>query len=430
MSRASRSLLTLSFAVGQTPPREVRLFRAGWNSTQKGRYLFDDAAAHAVMSAFKAHAVDVMIDLEHLSLDDEAPNYDPDARGWCKLELRPDGSLWATNITWTPDGDERLRTKRQRYVSPTFAFDPTSRRITELWNVAITGQPATDDAMPLVAASRRARRGTMATASGAGGSGGMSIQQFQAVAEAMGLSPEASVEDVLATFGAIVKAVSNATSDDAGPPSSESEPPPEIAASATADDPSAPPKPGAGAPPKPGANAPPKPGEKKDMAAAMSATPKLLMRLTNTSNPIEALNVVEDWRTSHLRLEQERATLAQERATFESAERRKLAAELVTLGAEFPSTVWADDAASTLKPRWLAMPIAELRTHVAEQRTARGVKRPPSGAPGGGVRPPAGGGEGAALGLSDREIAICKESNCDPADYVRLKTARSKLTAG
>ena len=63
------------------PPTEFRIFVRGENPNTNGPpILFDDKAAAALMGAYRAHGVDPMIDLEHLSLDPDAPNYDPDAQ--------------------------------------------------------------------------------------------------------------------------------------------------------------------------------------------------------------------------------------------------------------------------------------------------------------------------------------------------------------
>lgn len=141
--------------VGDEPPTEFRVFAKGTNESVKGPALFDEAGASAVMAAYEQHGVDIAIDLEHLSLDTYSPNYDPDARGWCKLAIR-NGELWAVDVKWTEDGAERLRSKRQRYVSPAFYVDD-EERVVELLNIAICAMPATHEAPPLVAATTRYR---------------------------------------------------------------------------------------------------------------------------------------------------------------------------------------------------------------------------------------------------------------------------------
>lgn len=153
------AILALEPKADGTLPSEFRLFVKGWNETENGSYLFDEAAAASVMESYKAWGVDLMIDLEHQALDAVA-SADPtarDARGWCNLELRDDGSLWAVNVKWTADGAARLTEKRQRYVSPAFGFETESRRVTNIINVAITAIPATHDTPELVAARRETK---------------------------------------------------------------------------------------------------------------------------------------------------------------------------------------------------------------------------------------------------------------------------------
>lgn len=135
-------------------PSAFRMFKAGANDTTKGAFLFDDAAAQSVMAAANAHSVDLMVDLEHLSLDQESRSYDPDARAWLSLEVRPGPELWAVNVRWTDDGARRLRAKTQRYISPAFAVDDENRVI-EIVNIALTAMPATHGTPALVAANRR-----------------------------------------------------------------------------------------------------------------------------------------------------------------------------------------------------------------------------------------------------------------------------------
>lgn len=134
-------------------PTEFRLFESGRNDSTKGPVFLTDA--DAVVKAWQDRGVDLMIDLEHLSLDPDARNYNPDSRGWAKLEAR-NGEVWATDVRWTPDGERRLREKCQRYISPAFNTDKKGR-VLDVLNVAITALPATHNAAPLVAASQRSK---------------------------------------------------------------------------------------------------------------------------------------------------------------------------------------------------------------------------------------------------------------------------------
>lgn len=155
---------TLATELPAEPPTEFRIFAPGINQSLKGPTLFDAKAAQDVMAAYRKHGCDLMIDLEHESLADRPLRPDSkDARGWFQLDLRPDGSLWAVNVRWTPDGERRLRERTQRYISP--AFLPTEDdRPSWLVNVALCAMPATDHIAPLVAASATARAATAASA--------------------------------------------------------------------------------------------------------------------------------------------------------------------------------------------------------------------------------------------------------------------------
>lgn len=184
-------------------PTSFRIFKRGWNTTQKGDFLFDDKAAKMVMQEYEKHGVDRMIDLEHLSIDDKNDHYDPDARGWFKLKVI-DGELWAVDVKWTADGMRRLEEATQRYISPFFAYGEKSRRVEMIHNAAIVAIPATDETPALVAASA-----FMATSLRAGQRlATLSIKAdkmdvLKKILAALGLSEDLTLEDALAAIKAL-----------------------------------------------------------------------------------------------------------------------------------------------------------------------------------------------------------------------------------
>lgn len=421
--------LALSLADGAALPTSFPLFAKGWNETENGKFLFDDVAARSVMSAYRKWGVDVMIDLEHQMLEVEGGAADPtarDARGWCKLELRADGSLWATDVRWTPDGAQRLAEKRQRYVSPAFDVDPKTGRVLKLVNVAITALPATHKTPALVAASRK---GTS-----------VDLKKTIKLAAEMGLDPdlvkqaldaiEAGDDDAARTIlknmiAAAAGAPAEPDGDEPGaegdgaegvapPAEAESVEDPKVVANDAAD-----------------GDGDDKEDEDDDKAppakkAERKAMRLMLCRLAGKKSFPEAVAEAELWRASHMTLETERKQLARERAVLESAERRSLVTALIKCGAEFPSTVWANDKATAIKSRWLKMPIAELRAHVSEQRAVRGkkVEKPTTD----NVQPPDP--SSVEVVLSAADLQICKETNCDPAVFAKLKAARDQGVEG
>jgi len=375
-------------------PTEFRLFVPGMNETEKGPFLFDAEGATATMAANAAWGLDrTMIDLEHQSLEPFAPA-DPtarDARGWCVLELRPNGELWAVSATWTPDGAARLREKRQRFISPAFEYEPDTKRIVKVVNIALTALPATHGTQALIAASATSATGDTCM---------LNADQITKALDALMKGDQKACMQILKD---IVAAAAAGDAEDATPPAGDG------GADETTEGAAA----GAAATPPPAATD----DKAKDTETAAAAA--RLMRLTGKSSFVEAVEEVDTYRTSHLELATEREKLSKERATLELAERRKLCVELVTLGAEFPSTVWADEKATSLKPRWLEMPIAQLREHTAEQRSVRGGKRGSKPE----IAPPAAGG---AHGLTPEQLAICKEMGCEPQVFANLKRSGQK----
>jgi hypothetical protein len=396
-----RSMLAAPMPLGDQPPTEFRLFIAGWNSTEKGNYLFDDVAAESVMACYAKWGIDLMIDLEHQSLAVEPGAADPtarDARGWAKLALRPDGALWCTEVRWTPDGIKRLSEKAQRYISPAFESDPKTKRVLKMINVALVALPATHKTPALVAASANKWKGVpvdpklikQALEAIESGDAKAASEILKALIAAAAGSPAEGGEPGAEGDGAPgIEA----------PPEAESVIDPKIVAEGEIDDAE-------------------DEDEKKKMAK--KAMMGMLGRLTDSKFLSEALVKVGEYRQSHLTLETERLQLAAQRATLESAERRQLVVELVKCGAEFPSTAWADDKASRLQSRWLTMPIVELRAHAAAQKAAR--KSAPSPKPG--ITPPAGDAGTNEHGLTADEMRICLSMKCDPVDFAALKAFR------
>jgi hypothetical protein len=425
----------IALAVGDGPelPTEFRLFVRGDNATEKGKYVFDDAAARSVMAAYRKWGIDVPIDLEHQMLDLDGGEADPtarDARGWCKLELRPDGSLWAVAVRWTPDGASRLTEKRQRYVSPAFDFDPKTRRVLKLVNIALTAIPATHGTPALVAASRGTHMGDLERA-----------KNLVTLAAGMGLDPSLVTKaleaiekgDAKAALDILKGLVASAAGADPEPDGDE---PGSEGDGAEGTTPDAPPADMSAAPPPPASGDDSDDDKDEDEPAKKAANRALrasLRRMTGKATFAEAVVEVETWRQSHLSLETQRTQLATERAILESAERRKHVVELVKLGAEFPATVFVDPLKKdgAIKERWLKMPLAELRSHVAEQRAAR--KAPAVASPG--VKPPPGDAtsdgdedvkldDGRVVRLSTSEVRACKRNKCELKDFAVLKALR------
>lgn len=444
--------IALSVAVGDAPPTEFRIFKAGENPTTHGTFLFDEQAAQSVMAEYEAHGIDIMIDLEHLSVEDseKSANYDPDARGWCKLALR-NGELWAVNVTWTSDGIARLTDKRQRYISPVFAFNSETKRIMRLLNIALTALPATDDLVPLVAASARDFRKLS--------SGSSLFDVVKAIQDELDERfPYSWVCDVFDTSvvyeyaGKLWELAYSFDGSEAvlganpievkrtyAPVAAAAAPPTTPAAAASRriklndqGDKTMTPEQLAqlaevlglgsdanvedvlatvaamvkkvqdaanGTAPANDAPADAPPAAAKDAApmvaaASMVAASRILVRLSGKKDIGEVVREVEAWQKSHVELVAQNAALAAERATLEASERHRLVAELVKLGAEWPATAWADDKGTKPAEPWASMPLEQLRKRVEVVAKAKGVTPP--------AAPPRGAGGTAGASLTSR----------------------------
>lgn len=166
------------------------MFRPGVNRTRKGEFVLDSQDAEACVADFKAHGADLMVDWEHLSLDDEAPVEDRRAAGWAQLEMRQDGSLWAVDVRWTQEAKAAIEAKEFRYTSPAFSSDEQSPpHIRTILNCALCNLPATDDLPPLIAAST--------TADLPAPSLEKNRMDLAAIAKALGLPEGATAEDIV-----------------------------------------------------------------------------------------------------------------------------------------------------------------------------------------------------------------------------------------
>lgn len=291
-------------------PTEFRIFRAGVNSSTKGDVTFDEIAAANVMAAHETHGVDLPIDLEHLSLAPDVRT-DYDARGWFKLAVR-DGELWAVNVTWTSDGEMRLREKRQRYISPAFNVD-AENRVTRVINAALTALPATYNAQALIAANVLNQGQSMDPA---------------LIKKALDVIAAGDANAALELLNELVAAAAGAESGDKSPEGDPAKMPPALS---------------------------------EEQSAALSQ----LLSITGCEGLGEAIAKLSVWKSAS-------DTNAAQLKTLELNSRKELAARLVKLGAETPATAWKDPANKVLSDRLLSENIDDLRGRVTALSAARG----------------------------------------------------------
>jgi phage I-like protein len=355
LSRLSSSASLAAGADGALPT-EFRIFKYGVNETSKGSCLFDEQAAAAVMARFEKEGRDLMIDLEHHWSDNSASARPDaaDARGWCKLEVR-NGELWATSVTWTPDGARRLTEKTQRYTSPLFFERKADSRVVRVVNVALVANPATFGAEPLVAASAAS---VCVSAPACHALTAFVLRRYtsrepmnpELMKKLLGIIASQDEKAALALLAEIAAAAAGGAP--AEPAAATAEP---LAAAAD--------------PPVPG------PGDKKpEEAAALTALSKLAGGATEPGEIVRKLSEMA-------------ATVAKisaDSAALETSERRGLVATLVKLGVELPATAWEGDPSKLVVCKRLSdEPIADLRARVETIKAARpkalNLEAPPKG---------------------------------------------------
>jgi phage I-like protein len=152
------------------------IFKFGENrATQNGKpevvYLTPKGAKN-IVAEWKRRRIAGAFDYEHAVAGSAAEKAKGvPAAGWFSLAVRADG-LWAVGITWLESALKYFKAKEYRYFSPYFSVNRKGE-IVDIFNVALTNWPATDQQRPLIALSWATRRYTMEP---------LSIEQLQAKA--------------------------------------------------------------------------------------------------------------------------------------------------------------------------------------------------------------------------------------------------------
>jgi phage I-like protein len=352
-------------------PTEFQIFHAGLNTTEKGDFLFDSQAAQDVIADASRRGVRVMIDLEHLSLDQESRAFDPDARGSCLLKVGDDGALIATDVKWTNDGGTRLTEGRQSYISPVVDYDEKTRRVKAIHNLALTAIPATHGAQQLAAANMRTKLGDGAEGGDPASRSGL---------EQLGLEPTATLDDIVGAIKKLDGQLDALTADDDLDEDEEDDEDDlddaEMSAAGAAPPP-APAKPDAPPDEKKATMAARKQARKTVRLARRTAHREILTK-TGEKTTLAALSKIETWRSAYLDVEASREKLAKERAALELTERREHVTSWVKLGKEDPGTAFDPETKALLEP-WASLPIEKIRER--SEKLKAGAPKTPNAKP-------------------------------------------------
>lgn len=201
MTKRSSSLIAIAAASelqlvdGEAPVR-VKLLPIGRIDMRDGRgpfFVRDRDHAERIVAATRdwLGQADMMFDYDHQSI------YAPKAgvggqaiaAGWIKsetLSVEDDGIYGRPE--WTPAAAERLKAREYRYLSPTFMAAKDGGDVVRLRNVALVNVGAID--LPAIAAGLTEED---------------DIMDLSAIAAALGLSADATVEQIAAAIGELKK---------------------------------------------------------------------------------------------------------------------------------------------------------------------------------------------------------------------------------
>jgi len=126
------------------PPTSFRIWRAGDNTTDHGPTFFTERSAALLMEQQARRGNRFSVDINHLSLNKDAPLENQRAVGWFDIEVRG-GELWAVNVEWTDTVSAGLAKDppEWRYHSPAYDVDAKTGEVLSLTNLALTNNPAT-----------------------------------------------------------------------------------------------------------------------------------------------------------------------------------------------------------------------------------------------------------------------------------------------
>ena len=115
----------------------------------------DAALGAALVRLHATLGLDMVIDYEHQTLRAADNGQPAPAAGWITaLDYVAGDGLYAT-VSWTDEAQAALLSKKYRYLSPVFAFDPDTGDVLELLHVALTNNPALTQLPALAALSAR-----------------------------------------------------------------------------------------------------------------------------------------------------------------------------------------------------------------------------------------------------------------------------------
>ncbi len=182
------------------PPEWIQLIPAGSFHGRDGRGPYVLCDPEAVISATNALLMraGIPIDYDHAT-DFGAPQGSPaPAAGWLTEFAIRNGAIWG-RVEWTERAAGAIRAHEYRYISPVFQYSPNDGTITRLLRAGLTNNP-----------------NLYLTAISAAGDEESNMDEFlKQLREMLGLSADASTDEILKRLSATVTVAASINSDPA-----------------------------------------------------------------------------------------------------------------------------------------------------------------------------------------------------------------------
>lgn len=132
-------------------PSAARLWRAGWNDTDKGRLNYTLRSAKLVLAAAAKRGNPIVWYYDHEDRIPQEKRGGAPMRGACSAsssvlanrDTDAGPECWAESIGWTAEAKRQIETGERRQLSPIAAFDEDTREIIEIINVSLCCEGAT-----------------------------------------------------------------------------------------------------------------------------------------------------------------------------------------------------------------------------------------------------------------------------------------------
>lgn len=134
--------ICFEIAADGTLPETLMLVPPGATVQGRDGRAWNNPDPAAIVNFYQTRGIKICIDIEHAT-EIKAPKGEAaPAMAWgTDLVARPDGSVWAEKIDWTPKGAEMVMNREYSYYSPAYIYNKRTMDIIGVKSVGLTNTP-------------------------------------------------------------------------------------------------------------------------------------------------------------------------------------------------------------------------------------------------------------------------------------------------